>query len=77
MKTLQKPIYETFVDRGKLVFRITEGSFAGTEYVYKSLKLNGALDYKIKNHKHSIDDSNKVLFEQEIRGILRDKLSKL
>lgn len=73
----QKPIYETFVDHGKLMFRITEGQFAGVEYGYKSLSLNGALDYKIRGKKSTINESNKILFEQEIRGILRDKLSKI
>ena len=74
MKTVKK-IYETFADRGKLVFRITEGQFKDVEYTYNSLKLNGELKYKVKSHKSIVNESNKVLFEQEIRNILRDKLS--
>ena len=77
MKTTSKKLYETFVDHNKLYFRILEGSFKGVEYNYKSLMLDGKLDYKIKNHKSVVTEDNKLLFEQEIRGILRDKLSKL
>lgn len=72
-----KKFYETFVDRNKLYFRILEGQFKGVEYSYKSLMLDGKLDYKLKNHKTTITEENKLLFEQEIRSILRDKLSKL
>ena len=76
MKT-QKKLYETFVEKDKLYFRILEGSFKGVEYNYKSLMLDGKLDYKIKNHKSVITERNKLLFEQEIRSILRDKLNSL
>ena len=77
MKTTAKKLYETSVDHGKLVFKITQGSFAGVSYVYESLSLNGNLKYKLKANKNAINESNKILFEQEIRSILRDKLSKL
>ena len=77
MKTTAKKFYETFVDHDKLYFRILEGSFKGVEFNYKSLMLDGKLDYKVKSHKSMITESNKILFENEIRGILRDKLSKL
>lgn len=76
MKTTKK-IYETFVDRGKLYFRILEGQFKDVEFSYKSLMLDGKLDYRIKSHKSIITENNKILFENEIRNILRDKLSKL
>jgi len=72
-----KDKYETFVEKNKLYFRILEGSFSGIEYSYKSLALNGDLQYKIKTKKNLVDDNNKLLFEQEIRTILRDKLSKI
>lgn len=73
----EQKTYETFVDKNKLYFRILEGAFRGIEYSYKSLALNGDLQYKIKTKKNLVDNSNKILFEQEIRCILRDKLSKL
>ena len=76
MKTVKK-IYETFADRGKLVFKITEGTFQGVTYTYESMMLNGDLKYKLKTNKSAINDSNKILFEQEIRNILRDKLASL
>ena len=77
MKTQLKKIYETHVDHGKLVFKITEGSFAGVSYTYDSMMLNGELKYKLKSNKSAINESNKILFEQEIRNILRDKLASL
>lgn len=77
MKTQHKKIYETFADRGKLVFKITEGSFAGVSYTYDSMMLNGELKYKLKSNKSAINESNKILFEQEIQNILRDKLASL
>ena len=77
MKTTAKKLYKTSVDHGKLVFKITQGSFAGVSYVYESLSLNGNLKYKLKANKNAINESNKILFEQEIRSILRDKLSKI
>lgn len=72
-----KPIYETNVDHGKLVFKITQGQFTGVSYVYESLSLNGNLQYKLKANKSTINDTNRILFEQEIRGILKDKLNHL
>ena len=50
MKTESKKLYETFVDHGKLIFRITEGQFKDVEYTYNSLKLDGELKYKVKSH---------------------------
>lgn len=73
----QNKFYVTFVDHGKLYFRILEGAFKDVEFSYKSMLLNGKLDYQIKSHKSSINESNKILFENEIRGILRDKLASL
>lgn len=77
MKQQTKKIYETTVDRGKLVFKITEGQFSGVSYTYDTMMLNGDLKYKLKSNKSIINESNKMLFESEIRNILRDKLSKL
>lgn len=77
MQSTLKPIYETFVDHGKLVFRITGGQFKDVTYAYESLTLDGGLKYKLKSKKSTINESNKILFEQEIRNILRDKLSKI
>ena len=72
-----KPIYETTADHGKLVFKITGGQFDGVSYVYESLSLDGVLKYKLKTKKNQVNESNKLLFEQEIRNILRDKLASL
>ena len=77
MKTQLKKIYETHVDRGKLVFKITEGQFNGVEYTYDSMMLNGDLKYKLKTKKTLVTEDNKILFEQEIRNILHDKLNQL
>ena len=77
MKTQQKKIYETFADRGKLVFKITEGTFEGVTYTYDSMMINGDLKYKLKANKAVVNESNKLLFEQEIRTILRDKLASI
>ena len=77
MKTEAKKIYETFVDHGKLVFKITEGQFSGVSYTYDTMLLNGEVKYKLKSNKSIINEDNRMLFESEIRGILRDKLTKL
>lgn len=77
MKQIEKPIYETYAKNGKLVFKITEGEFAGVEYVYESAKLNGEISYKIKNGKSTISKNNKILFENTIRKIIADKLKKI
>ena len=77
MQRTLKPLYETHAVGGNLVFKITSGQFSGTEYVYESLSLDGNLKYKLRGRKKSIDDSNRLLFESEIRSILRDKLSKI
>ena len=69
--------YETYAKNGKLVFKITEGDFAGVEYVYESLNLDGRIGYKVRTKKSTINDSNKILFESTIRGIIKDKLNKI
>lgn len=71
------PLYETHVVGGNLVFKITQGQFAGVEYVYESLSLNGDLKYKLRGKKKQVNDENRLLFESEIRSVLRDKLSKI
>lgn len=69
--------YKNTVKNGKLLFEITSGQFKGVEYLYEKLSLNGNLSYKILSGKKRIDDTNKILFESEIRDILKEKLSKL
>lgn len=76
MKQL-KPLYETHVSGGNLVFKILDGQFKDVEYTYESLSLNGELKYKLRTKKKLIDDSNRLLFESEIRSIIKDKLSKI
>jgi hypothetical protein len=77
MQPVLKPLYETHVAGGNLVFKITAGPFAGVEYTYESLSLNGELKYKLRSKKKQVDDSNRILFESEIRRIIKDKLSKI
>ena len=77
MQRTLKPLYETHPVNGKLVFKITEGPFSGVEYVYESLSLIGELKYKIRSKKNLVTDSNRLLFESEIRSIIKDKLSKI
>lgn len=61
---------------GKLLFEITSGQFKGTKYSYDKLDENG-LTYDIESSNINIDEKNKILFENEIRSILKDKLSKI
>lgn len=70
-------LYETTVKNDKMVFKITDGPFKDVEYVYESLDLNGDLKYKIRTKKNLITPQNTFLFENTIRKIIRDKLSKL
>lgn len=69
--------YTTINENGTLVFKIDEGEFKDVKYIYNSLSLNGELKYRIKSKKTVINEDNKLLFEQEIRNILKDKLSKI
>lgn len=61
---------------GKLMFEITEGQFKGTKYTYGKLDGTG-LTYTVESANINIDENNKILFENEIRAILNDKLSKI
>lgn len=69
--------YDTVVKDGKMLFVINEGSFTGVKYFYKSLSLEGDLKYKIVENKNLVNDENKFLFENTIRHIIKDKLSKI
>lgn len=69
-------LYETYVKSDKTVFRITSGQFEGVEYIYESLGLNGDIKYKLKLKKNAVTPQNQALFENTIRYIIKDKLSK-
>lgn len=70
---IKKP-YTTSSKHGSLYFKITEGQFKDVEYKYISLTEDGGLKYQITSNKKSVNDTNKYLFEKEIKNILDDKL---
>lgn len=65
--------------KNKLGFKILEGQFKNTIYQYDSLTEAEGLKYKVisTEGKNEINDNNKLIFEDQIRKILSDKLSKI
>lgn len=61
--------YITESYNNKLSFEISEGQFKGVKFIFESLTSNG-LKYKIISGKNLVKDSNKFLFENEIKQIL-------
>lgn len=66
--------YKTFAKNNNLYFTITSGQFKNITYKYNTLTESNKLDYSIIKGSKLINNSNKYLFEQDIKQILADKL---
>ena len=69
--------YNTYVRNGKLCFVINEGQFKNVEYEYNSLTEDKGLQYKVIKNSKAINENNKLLFENDIRNILQNKLKSI